>query len=396
MSLDYLQLRKQVKKLGEQAPEREKTLHELRVEAFRIFENQSERQETLRKKVFRAASQVKNLRCALPMDEPLMGRFKPPELPLDLGIIAADGSQITPDPRGQVLYYLINVGAIRLWHGKKDAPGTFVESRLFYGDDLYTRYGTVSESMVYLKRDLRERQYLAELAKAWRQENSCPKHVFALTDGPLELWAPRETGGEIDTEYQRGLVEYRSALDTLRVNQVIVAGYVDRPRADLVVRLLEIAILPEDELGKAGTARRYRGVTDSALFYNLLEPGERSAVFGLQAQTVDDYPGDLALYFFYVNVGRDGKPAFARVEIPAWVAKDEQRLNVLHAVLIDQCSVLGTRTYPYLLHRAHEAAVVTYEERDQLTQMIALELRRRGVQLREESIKQAVKDQAKK
>jgi hypothetical protein len=49
----------------------------------------------------------------------------------------------------------------------------------------------------------------------------------------------------------------------------------------------------------------------------------------------------------------------------------------VHAALVQQCRALGARAYPYILHRAHEAAVVTYEEKEQVTQMIVQELYRR-------------------
>jgi hypothetical protein len=100
----------------------------------------------------------------------------------------------------------------------------------------------------------------------------------------------------------------------------------------------------------------------------------------------------LALHFFYVNVGRAGHSSLARVEIPTWVARDAQKLNLLHAVLVDQCRMMGERPYPYLLHRAHEVATVSFQERDQVTQMIALELRRRGVEVGEQSAKQGNKE----
>ncbi len=63
-------------------------------------------------------------------------------------------------------------------------------------------------------------------------------------------------------------------------------------------------------------------------------------------------------------------------------------------MLVDQCRILGTRPYPYLLHRAHETAVVSLEERDQVTQMIVMELQRQGVPLAGQSQKQALKQSA--
>ena len=91
------------------------------------------------------------------------------------------------------------------------------------------------------------------------------------------------------------------------------------------------------------------------------------------------YKDELAIHFFYLNVGSTEKPHLARIEVPAWVVENRQLLDVLQAVFVSQCHILGTRPYPYLLHRAHETAVVSLQERDQVTQMIALELRRRGV-----------------
>ena len=62
-------------------------------------------------------------------------------------------------------------------------------------------------------------------------------------------------------------------------------------------------------------------------------------------------------------------------------------------MLVDQCRILGSRPYPYLLHRAHETALVSLQEREQVTQMIVLELRQRGVPVEGISNKQYAKDQ---
>jgi len=133
-------------------------------------------------------------------------------------------------------------------------------------------------------------------------------------------------------------------------------------------------------------------VTDLWLFQQLLPPGERSAVFGLQSSSQVHYKGDLALHFFYLNTSRDDHPNLVRVEIPAWVAQDENKLKLIHAALISQSRILGARAYPYILHRAHEIAVVKFEEKQQVEQMLMLELRRNGMMVGEPSSKQATKD----
>ncbi len=140
------------------------------------------------------------------------------------------------------------------------------------------------------------------------------------------------------------------------------------------------------------TFRPFRGVTDIELYKDVLQPGERSAIFSIQSRSSKPYQGELGLHFFYLNVGRPGHPYMARVEIPAWVAEDGSMLDNLHAVLVNQCEMIGARRYPYLLHRAHETAVVSLEDKEQVTQMIVNELRKRGLEVAEVSAKQYNKD----
>lgn len=65
---------------------------------------------------------------------------------------------------------------------------------------------------------------------------------------------------------------------------------------------------------------------------------------------------------------------------------------MLHAVLVAQCRMMGAKPYPYLLHRAHETAVVSNEERQQVEQMLMRELRSQGSETDEGSYKQSAKD----
>jgi hypothetical protein len=140
----------------------------------------------------------------------------------------------------------------------------------------------------------------------------------------------------------------------------------------------------------------FRGVTDRWLYGEkgnpLLGPGERSAVCAIQTHSEKDYRGVLSLHFFYLNVGTQGHPWPVRVEIPRWVADDPEKLNLLHAALVEQCRIMGSRPYPYLLHRAHEVAVVKQEEKYQVEQMLAQELRRQDEAMDDGSYKQSAKD----
>ena len=81
-----------------------------------------------------------------------------------------------------------------------------------------------------------------------------------------------------------------------------------------------------------------------------------------------------------------------RVEIPKWVVDDPHKLDSLHAVLVQQCRVLGAKPYPYLLHRSHEVAVVSHDEKRQVEQMLTLELRKNDGEIGELGAKQSAKE----
>lgn len=389
MSLNYQQLQQQVRQWGEQAPQRQRELEDQRQKARQALRTHAAEPERLRQKALQAAREVRYLRCALPVEHDPPGldaAFPAPPAPAQATLIAADGSQINPDRHAEALYCLINVGAIQMELGSAQAPRQSVTTDLHYDEKLYPGGSLMTDNTVALLRDLGERTALAGLAQA-----AALKPVITFTDGPLELWGSRAQ--EDASDFQQNLEKYLDSLQRLHDLDAITAGYVDRPSADLLVRLLEIALTPEESLGRLATQRLFPPyITDLDLMLDLLAPGERSAVFALQSSAVEKYTGSLALHFFYLNVGSENQPWLARVEVPGWVAEDSLKLGALHAVLLAQCQVLGGRAYPYLLHRAHETAVVRYEEKEQVTQLILHELRARGVPVGQKSHKQAVKD----
>lgn len=392
MALDFQQIHQQIKKLGQQAPDRWKELEAKRQETFDRFTEFAQQPDMLREKIQRVITLGGKFRCAVPGDELIDVHFKAPAIPERAEIIAADGSQILPDRHAEVLYYLINVGALHYRLGLKQSPQKSTESRLFYDQDLYTDRGTVGAEDISLLRDVREREYLLDIGRQVRALDDCADLVVAMTDGPMELWGSRDAQGKEPSRFKAKLEQYLRALTNLNQLDVIGCGYIDKPRADLVVRMLEIGQLDERQLNRVNQERPYRGVRDEDIFRGLLGAGERSAVFELHSLSADDFTGDLALHFFYLNVGRSGKPWIARVEIPRWVSADRDKIDTLHAVLLQQCAILGNRPFPYLVHRAHEEAIVTFDEKRELTQMIMNELRRNQVPVGQVSQKQGLKD----
>lgn len=385
MSLDFQQVQQQVHELGNAALTRQVLLRQRMAEAESLLAEHAQKIDALQSKVQRVVDHHDpSLRCAVPVSEPLDAHLPVPPLPEQATILAADGSQIFMDRHAQVEYSLVNVGAIRMQLHSNQPPTTHVVCHLYY----HEQAESMSEALLALDRDLRERKYLAELAAG------ATELVISFTDGPMELWGARGEGGEEAQKFKESQREYLEVLSRLHGLGVTTAGYVDKPGADLVVRLLEVARAAETDLDGIRKYRPLRGIADRSLFRDRLAHGERSAIFALQSQSMQNYSGPLALHFFYLNVGlRPNQTHIARVEIPAWVANSPQKLDSLHAVLIDQCRILGERPYPYLLHRAHETAVVTREDQDQVTQMIVLELQRREIAVEGQSFKQAAKDQ---
>jgi len=370
MPINYLELPPQIQAYGETAVRlRQEQMHKLQA-CRTLLQEFDSRLDELRVVVEEASRQNKGLRCAVPVEEAL-STHHPGALPAPAcTILAADGSQINPDPHGEELYGLVNVGVFRMQPGSGSAPEITIESELLYDDSLHPQGSNASEALIALMRDTREREVLAGMAA----NETAP--VITLTDGPLELFRePRE-----EKAFDNYFEKYLTALDSLEDHQVVAAGYVDRPRADLAVKMLEL-VSPNKE------KQPFRGVSDLALFAPLLKPGERSAVFKLQSSSAERYSreietgqaGPRTLHFYYLNVGYENMPALARVEVPLWVVENQQMMELLQSVLVEQSRQAGARPYPYPLIRAHESALVKMEEHEQLLEMLEKELVKQGL-----------------
>jgi hypothetical protein len=394
MAIDFQQVYQKIQEIGAQVQERQRTLSERQSQARRLLQENADNLDGLRYKVQKAREVDPNLRCALPLNEPLNFHAAPPDLPLQATLIAADGSQINPDRHSAIQYGLINVGAIILRLNSGQAPVIRTDSHLLFEDELFTPSGNpLTEGMVALRRDTKEREKLLTLTSEFNGDGA---PVITFTDGPIELWGEKD--GENAGDFEKNLNSYLSILSQLQERGVTTAGYVDKPAADLVIRLLELAQATDNDLQKLREYHPLRGVSDRWLFGEkkdpLLKPGERSAVFAFQSRAEKHYTQGLALHFFYLNAGTEGRPWPVRVEVPRWVVDEPEKLGHLHAVLVSQCRMLGEKPYPYLLHRAHETAVVSFQEKQQVDQMLDLELRRSGSEMDEGSPKQSAKDRA--
>ena len=375
MPANYSSIRVQIMDQAGQAVTRANTLRDKRESARQTLALWAGDLDEIKLRVEKAVAEDSGLRCAVPYCENLMARVPCPRADENTVIISADGSQIAPSRHDPVEFALINVGAFR--YARRTTPAERVESQLIMNQDLYVNNSLASEDYIALLRDVRERTMLADLAE---EEDDGP--VITLTDGQLELFQPPSKS----QEFESGIQDYLEALRAI-AGKGTTAGYVDRPHAALLVRLLELLRAdPQDK-------HPFGGVTDADMLGRILMPGERSAVFKLRSTTaVTHYKDDLELYFFYLNVSQNEKPHLAQVEIPRWVAKTPEMLDNLHANLVEQSRILAKKPYPWALQRAHEIAVISFQEKELLQDMIIAELGRRGIMPGDYSNKQSAKN----
>ncbi|MCB8983788.1 MAG: DNA double-strand break repair nuclease NurA [Ardenticatenaceae bacterium] len=322
-------------------------------------------------------------RSARPFDEtePLDAAIDPPAPPPQATILATDGSQIMPDRHAAYLYYLINVGGIVYHHG--DSPGhgenrppeTFTVPQLVYPEtedelDKFNRSGTIS-----IERDLQEIDILSQQAFYHRNDSEL---VLAVLDQRLLYWP---IGSEGVAE-NAAVTAWGESMTDIHRTGALLCGYIDRPGSIGVVTLMKSITAVSDPTFNwrlLGTQKGVQGLTDRDLFGALLAPSQRSKVFVYVSppnNTFAEQDPANEVCFFYVNPASSGQQ-IARVDIPRWVAEDEGAVTAVHALIIDQCRLLGD--YPYVLARADETAVVGRQDASELNFMIDVIMERHGL-----------------
>jgi hypothetical protein len=363
MSLELNKLTKDVDALGQNLAERLTELAKQLPAAQAALDSIGVADDALLRKV--EAARRHRWAGAIPTAEAVNEAFPLPPVPARYDVIAADGSQVYPDRHGVALYYLINIGSIVFRCGLAQAPSTYSQPEVFYQDeDLYEDEGGQKPKVkIDAERDRAELAELARLAEAAQAP------AVALLDNGLLLYLSLQVD---DQALIRELLNrYIDQLDRLQTSGAAVAGVVDRPRAASVVRLLHLNSLPPQQITDEALRRlgAWERLTDGTLF-DYLQPGQRSALFVHASPANEIYyaPRGHNLYFFYVNAGRPGKNALLRVEVPEWVARDPERLDLVHMALVEQSRV--SDGFPYVLMRAHELAVVTLSERRSFEEMV--------------------------
>jgi len=304
--------------------------------------------------------------------------YKAPPNPEEFTVLATDGSHIDVDRHKSTRCYLINIGAALLHYGAYPSAALDSFPSLYSGDEdlvvmpvgVRGREQLMEGALLGIKRGVDECHRLAELAAELPQGSSS----LALLDGSLILWG-LEAYPEFVTEalLTQGFLSYLDDIRKLNSDKrLALASYISFPRSTDVVNVLRLALCPYDPAdcdrycptNEKRDCDAVAGVRDRELFVNLLGQGERSAIFISQSSIVRKHYGEHRVYFFYLKLDDE----IARVEIPQWVATDENLLNLVHTLVLDQCQ--RGQGYPVALSEAHEQAVVTGVDRENFWQLV--------------------------
>jgi hypothetical protein len=310
----------------------------------------------------------------------LAHHYQSPPVPVDFTVIASDGSHIDVDRHRSTRCYLINIGSVTLHYGTN--PGAVLDSlpRLYAGDeDLVIaepgqrgREQPIEGALLGLKRGVAECRHLVELATAL----SADSLALALLDGSLILWNLEAYADFVTVELlDRGFLACLEELRKLcQGRKLAVASYISFPRSTDVVNALRVAVCPREVVDsdrcpacKTRECDALSGVRDRELFASLLQPGERSALF-ISSSNIQRRYGVHLVHFFYLRVDEE----VARIEVPQWVAADEDLLNLTHALVLDQCR--RGHGYPVALSEAHEKAVVTGTDAENFWRLVEASL----------------------
>jgi len=383
MPVNFVQLKQSLQRYSERVKTQQDLLDELTDELWALYSDASIDPEAIRAIVQEAGRQNSKLVCACPMQEPLLSHFPLPAKADHYTIMAADGSQITPSRHKPIQFCVINVGLIKARIGTGAAPEIITHSQLLEHEDLYDNEGSlIDEDTIALRRDHAERAALAE------QITTDHTPIITLTDGPLGIYR-RKDANTAFASWQKKIMKVYAQLHE---QGVITAGYIDKPGSDMIARLFSLLRLPPDERQSFDSKKRhYKGISDATLLSKVLEkPGERSAIFQAYNGMDQNSEDRMDVYFFYLNIGQQ-KPYLVRVEFPELVAYSPERINLLHAAIYNEVQVLETHPYPYILHRAHELAVIHFDEHAEVERLILEAYQEVGIRAGMHSNKEANK-----
>ncbi len=271
-------------------------------------------------------------------------------------VLSVDGSQIYPDRHNVSPCFLINTGSVILPYA---VPHQSVQ---FYSNP--TVFVSFNDSeipftvdMVNGKRqefEMQEGLALAQRIKNERHNGNDGVNSVLLFDGSLIFWHLSSKEKDIKDMF---LQSYCSLLLELYHEKIATAWYISSPKSKELVNLLRLYLCDFDP-NKKYAYESINRVIDATIMSFFLPECMRTIVFKNCSSISDYYPPSVRPFFFYLNTGNE----IGRVEIPAWIAHDQEKVDFIAAVVIDQCVKGGG--YPVALAEAHEQAVIKGPDRE--------------------------------
>ena len=248
-------------------------------------------------------------------------------------------------------------------------------------------FGHVSDSRMNFARTFGELQRVEELIGELgeRRASSDPEgseqgepRPLVFFDGSLIFSFASQLGQDEQEAYGK---ELHRLLSRSREQGVLLVGLVDTSLAhDLTDSLLAFGQWKDGKKSESiDTAIPGQRVPDS-VFYNklLLHWGDRSPVFhSLRRGVLQENPEaeNEDIHFCYLRTSLSSTPA--RLEFPAWVSQ-KGLVQELVDVVLAQC--VAGRGYPLTLKKAHDLAVITTRNREQLYRLVRTFLNREGME----------------
>src|SRR5579859_8102682 len=268
-------------------------------------------------------------------------------------VIAVDGSQIYPDRHQKAGCYVINIGAVELRYGLEGKRISLDSTPYVFGLEDADFQGESITDTVNCRREELELNGAYEYGLKIKQELNAEKSVVLL-DGSLIFW---HLEGKEEAFKDRFLTSYCATLERFAREQILVASYVSFPKSKELINLLRL-FLCDFKPENASENKTLDYLVDTHIMRFFLEPYERTIIFQNHASIAEKYPASIHPYFFYIHTGAE----IGRVEIPAWIAQDAHKADIIAQVILDQ--TIKGRGYLVCLAEAHEQAVIKGPDRD--------------------------------
>lgn len=288
-------------------------------------------------------------------------------------VMAVDGSQVFPDRHQGLSCYLINVGIIQFWYGETSSVRMEAIPFIFSGYDQEGNEVTVDQ--VSSERTAYEFEYAYLKMREYAQQNVNPDVVhpdavysdavysdavhsdvapsgtspIILFDGSLIFWHLDQRDEKMRDQYHG---RYLMPLQQFYEQGIIYGSYISLSHSKELVHIIRAG------MQLLGITDSIDQLVDADIVDFFLTPGNRTTVFAHCSEITQLYPAHLKPYFFYLHVGTE----IARVEIPAFVAQSQEKVDTLAACIMDQVAKGGG--YPVCLAEAHEQAVIKAPDRE--------------------------------